>query len=76
MKTEGEINTSFESIRSGQSPLEKWLWVKAVSKLYNQEERERIEIRIYETIDSKKAANKLNKSDELEEGATTLRSRK
>ena len=63
MKTEGEINAAFENIRSGQSSLEKWLWVKAVSKLYNQEERERIEIRIYETIDSKKAAaNKLNKS--------------
>jgi len=35
MKTEGEINDAFENVRSGQSPLEKWLWVKAVSKLYN-----------------------------------------
>ena len=64
MKTEGEINIVFEALKSGQTPLEKWHWTKTVSKLYNQEERDKIEIRIYETIDSKKTLTRLNTNEE------------
>jgi hypothetical protein len=50
MKTEGEIMNILEMLKNNTMKLERWVWKKTLSKLYNQEEKVKIEQRIIEFI--------------------------
>jgi hypothetical protein len=48
--TEGELASTCESLRMGYAPLERWAWRKTLSKLYRNEERMKIELKVLDYI--------------------------
>jgi len=50
LKTEKEVSNALELIKTNHSMMEKWLWVKTVSKLYSNEEKDNMIQRLKELI--------------------------